>query len=163
MEIAVETERPVRADPGRLLQVLLNLGGNALDAMEALPKGGLLRLVARDAADGHVAFVVEDSGLGIPPEVQARLFEPFLTTKGPGKGTGLGLHLVGEIVTAMSGRITWESRTGEGTRFRVEIPVAVESIQTETRHDPRRQDHSDRGRSRDHSQGAGAHVAAGAV
>lgn len=124
VEISRQTERRVHADPGRLLQVLLNLAGNALDAMQE--SGGKLALRVEDAGSDRVAFVVEDTGPGIPLDVQERIWEPFMTTKEPGKGTGLGLHLVKEMVTSHHGSIEFESTPGEGTRFRVELPAGTQ-------------------------------------
>src|SRR5204862_3854260 len=100
LSIAVEctTDAAALADPGRLQQVLLNLAGNGLDAMDTT--GGTLRLLAEDASPGRVRFRVEDTGVGMAPEVRAKIFAAFFTTKGPGKGTGLGMHLVQEIVQA---------------------------------------------------------------
>ncbi len=121
VQVARRTERFVNADPGRLLQVLLNLAGNALDAMEE--QGGDLTLSVEDAGPDRIAFLIEDSGPGIPPDVQERMWDPFMTTKEPGKGTGLGLHLVKEMVTSHHGTIECESTQGEGTRFRVELPA----------------------------------------
>jgi C4-dicarboxylate-specific signal transduction histidine kinase len=161
LEVRHGATRPVLADPGRLLQVLLNLAGNALDAME--PRGhGTLTLASEDAGPGRVALRVEDTGPGMTPEVRARMFEPFFTTKGPGKGTGLGLHIVGEIVKALSGSIECETRPGEGAKFRVELPAASPAAPMETSHGDG-QDASRRGRRGNDPQGAQAHVAQRAV
>jgi len=120
----VRTRRAMLADAGRVSQVLLHLATNALEAMDG-PDGGTLTLRAEDAGAFHVALVVEDTGPGIPPAVRDRVFHPFFSTKGPGRGTGLGLHLVAELVAAMRGRVAFESRVGEGTRFTVELPVYI--------------------------------------
>jgi PAS domain S-box-containing protein len=115
----------VRADPGQLEQVLVNLAVNARDAM---PKGGTLAVECRNVAEGpdagrFVRLTVSDTGCGMAEEVKARIFEPFFTTKGPGKGTGLGLATVFGIVQQSGGRIAVESRVGVGTTFRVDLPV----------------------------------------
>ena len=117
------TESSCLADPGRLQQVLLNLAGNGLDAMETT--GGTLTLACDDADAGHVCFRVEDTGVGMTPDVRSKIFAAFFTTKGPGKGTGLGMHLVQEIVQAHGGRIEFDSEQGKGTRFRLLWPAAV--------------------------------------
>jgi PAS domain S-box-containing protein len=114
----------VRADPGQLEQVLVNLAVNARDAM---PKGGTLSVECRNAepqgAGRFVRLTVSDTGCGMADDVKARIFEPFFTTKGPGKGTGLGLATVFGIVQQSGGRIAVESRVGMGTTFRVDLPV----------------------------------------
>jgi two-component system NtrC family sensor kinase len=135
-----KTERACLADPGRLQQVFLNLAGNGLDAMETT--GGTLTLVAEDAGSGLVRFRIEDTGVGMTPEVRSKIFAAFFTTKGAGKGTGLGMHLVQEIVQAHGGRIEFDSEQGKGTRFRLEWPAAaeVETTSVEGGHDDVRQE-----------------------
>ncbi len=127
----------VLADPGQVEQVLVNLAVNARDAM---PDGGRLVIDTRvveldrdflqehpDAVPGrYVRVTVEDSGTGMDPEVAARAFEPFFSTKRKGEGTGLGLATVYGIVTAAGGLISVYSEPGEGTVFRVHLP-AVDS------------------------------------
>lgn len=115
----------VQADAGQLQQLLLNLAINARDAM---PAGGILTLRS-GLCDGEVFLDVEDTGLGMNAVTRTHLFEPFFTTKDPGKGTGLGLAVVHGIVVEHGGRIEVESRTGEGSRFRVILPATpAESI-----------------------------------
>jgi two-component system cell cycle sensor histidine kinase/response regulator CckA len=126
--------------PGQLSQVLLNL---VLNARDALPRGGHIRISAynRDVAVGelsshdgdvaageYVVLVIEDDGLGISPEIMPRLFEPFLTTKGAGKGTGLGLATCYGIVKQVGGAIRVESDPGVGTRFELLFPRTFEPI-----------------------------------
>jgi signal transduction histidine kinase/CheY-like chemotaxis protein len=123
----------VQADPGQLNQVLMNLCLNARDAM---PEGGRLLLEAKNAllSEGQawqhaearpgqfVRLRVRDTGRGIPPELLPRVFEPLFTTKGPGKGTGLGLAVVRGIVRQHQGWIECASALNEGTRFDVYLP-----------------------------------------
>jgi signal transduction histidine kinase len=124
----------VKADPGQMEQVIMNLIVNARDAM---PQGGRLTLETRDAVlsdgdstvvpAGHYALLVaSDTGKGMDPQVMARIFEPFFTTKEKGKGTGLGLSMVYGVVKQTGGYITVESEVGRGTRFYVYFPVAEE-------------------------------------
>ena len=108
----------VRADREQINQVVTNLLNNAYDAVDG---HGKLRIEVRANADwAHV--VVQDNGPGIPPDVQAHLFEPFYTTKPEGKGTGLGLAICHGIVESHGGTIEVESEAGEGTLFDVSLP-----------------------------------------
>jgi PAS domain S-box-containing protein len=132
---------PVMANPTQLNQVLLNLCVNARDAM---PNGGTLRLAAEkkifsasqaaaieDARPGTwIVLHVQDSGTGMPPEVAARIWEPFFTTKSEGKGTGLGLPTVRGIVETHGGFITLETEVGRGTRFHIHLPAAESTPET---------------------------------
>ena len=125
---------PVRADPGQLEQVIVNLAVNARDAM---PEGGTLNIqtyavpAARVRemrqqilpAGDYTALRVSDTGLGIPPDILAKIFEPFFTTKELGKGTGLGLSTVYGIVKQSGGYIFAESDLGRGASFVIYLPV----------------------------------------
>jgi two-component system cell cycle sensor histidine kinase/response regulator CckA len=133
IEELAESLAPTRVDPGQLEQVLLNLVANARDAM---PSGGRLLLRTREAvltedaarlqaearAGSYVAIDVEDTGIGMSPEVQAHIFEPFFTTKPTGSGTGLGLAMCYGIVKQADGHIMVESEPGAGSRFTVLLP-----------------------------------------
>lgn len=124
----------VRADPGQLEQVIVNLGVNARDAM---PKGGVVHIRTAAVSQREVAAMgrellpvgdyvqlsVEDSGVGIPKENLSKIFEPFFTTKELGKGTGLGLSTVYGIVKQSGGYIFADSHPGNGTRFDIFLPV----------------------------------------
>jgi two-component system NtrC family sensor kinase len=113
---------PVTANPEQLIQALMALLLNAVDAMEA---GGRLTVRSgRSRARPDEVFVdVEDTGGGIPHSEQTKIFEPFYTTKTQGQGTGLGLSICYGIVQEHGGRIEVESRLGEGSRFRITLPV----------------------------------------
>jgi len=101
----------------QLEQVLVNLVGNARDA---LPQGGVISLKIRvepRSEPPRACLEVADTGVGMPPEVVERIFQPFFTTKAPGKGTGLGLASVRHLVEGAGGSIQVESQPGQGTRF----------------------------------------------
>ena len=124
----------VRADPGQLEQVIINLGVNARDAM---PKGGKISIstqavVASDVRalkseilpiGDYTALFFSDTGQGIPPNVIGKIFEPFFTTKAVGKGTGLGLSTVYGIIKQSGGYIFADSKPGQGTTFSIYFPV----------------------------------------
>jgi CheY-like chemotaxis protein len=107
----------VKADPGQLEQVVLNLVTNA---REAMPKGGTLT-VATEADDEHAVLVVRDNGEGIAPEIAERIFEPFFTTKE--QGSGLGLSTVFGIVKQSGGEVRQTTPATGGALFRVELPL----------------------------------------
>ena len=114
---------PIHADRDQVEQALLNLAINARDAM---PGGGELRISTRAVADAAGAWSridVADTGTGMSPEVQAQIFEPFFTTKPEGKGTGLGLATVLAIVNESGGRISVDSSPGHGTTFTIALPA----------------------------------------
>jgi len=106
-----------------IAQVILNLLGNAADAVEGAPVRTIR--VRTWEADGKVHLEVSDSGSGIDPAIQARLFEPFVTTKEIGRGTGLGLSICKNIVESHGGSITVDSEAGKGARFTVALPAAA--------------------------------------
>jgi PAS domain S-box-containing protein len=112
----------VRADPGQISQVLINLAVNARDAMSG---GGTLTIAAFDDAAADCAFLtVRDTGHGMDETTREQLFDRFFTTKQPGQGTGLGLTTVASIVRAAGGRVEVESAPGKGAVFRISLPRA---------------------------------------
>ncbi len=119
---------PVRANPARLGQVLLNLMLNAIDAIpEGAPSDNVIRLRTGCDADGRGFIEISDSGRGIPADVLDRIFDPFFTTKAVGQGSGLGLTICHRIVSELGGTISVTSAPGVGTTLRVALPVAEAS------------------------------------
>jgi len=128
---------PVKVDPGKIEQVIINLAVNACDAM---PTGGTLTIttsrvsmVAPETDDQnesipYAVVEVSDTGFGMDEETKAHIFEPFFTTKPTGKGTGLGLSTAYGIVKQSGGSITVKSAPGEGTTFRVYLPLVEQII-----------------------------------
>jgi PAS domain S-box-containing protein len=126
----VEDVPPVRGSETRLGQVFVNLLVNAAHSIpEGNPDAHAIRLSARRQPDGRVAIAVSDTGAGIAPENLSRIFDPFFTTKPLGLGTGLGLWVCHNIVTAFGGTLDVSSELGQGTTFRVALP-ADEAAQT---------------------------------
>jgi PAS domain S-box-containing protein len=114
----------VKCVPTQLSQVLLNMLINALQAITATPRpqGGRIRVATRGLGS-EILIEIADSGCGIAPEDRSRLFDPFFTTKPVGEGTGLGLSIAHGIITGHGGRIEVESQPGEGTCFRIYLPL----------------------------------------
>jgi signal transduction histidine kinase len=111
----------VNGDAGMLRQAFLNL---AINACQAMPQGGTLRLTCAPAARGRVEVRVEDTGIGIPPEHLGRIFDLYFTTKD--QGTGIGLSMVYRIVQMHDGEVEVQSTPGRGTTFRILLPRAGE-------------------------------------
>lgn len=114
------------ASEAQLIQVIVNLLTNAIDAIQGSIDDNEVALLGR-MSDGGVEIVVKDSGSGIPAEVQARLFEPFYTTKDVGEGTGMGLAISRSLMEGMQGTIAFDSTEGTGTRFTLVLPPAKTS------------------------------------
>ncbi len=125
-----ETELMARCDQNRLEQVLVNLIGNALDAMGEQDIHGHQRelLLKGRKEDNLVRLQVMDNGPGLPVQVLERLFEPFLTTKEPGVGLGLGLAISAGIIRESGGELTGENRPEGGALFTVTLPAAKENM-----------------------------------
>ncbi|HXW05386.1 MAG TPA: ATP-binding protein [Vicinamibacterales bacterium] len=113
----------INADPAMLQQALLNL---TINACQAMPEGGTLKVACRRASRRRVEVDVEDTGVGIPPENLARIFDLYFTTKE--KGSGIGLSMVFRIVQLHDGEVEVQSTPGRGTRFRLTFPEAHGSI-----------------------------------
>ena len=105
-------------------QVLINLLANAIDATE--PPGTIVvgaSVLSPNGRGPHLEITVRDPGHGMSEDEIRRVFEPFYTTKAPGRGTGLGLAIVDHIVRAHGGQVVVESRPGRGTTMRVRLPL----------------------------------------
>ena len=127
---------PIKADPGQMEQVLINLASNAADAIDG---SGTVKISAENVtmdqvfcgmcgqkmSGTYVRLSVRDNGAGMPAEVREKIFDPFFTTKGVGKGTGLGLSTVYGIVIGHGGHIQCRSEQGRGTEFLIHFPAAA--------------------------------------
>lgn len=140
IEMALADDLPmIKADPGQIEQIIINL---ALNARDAMPKGGTLRLetgaqllVQEDLrnhpelkAGNYACLSISDTGCGMSKEILDKVFEPFFTTKAAGKGLGLGLSTVYGIVKQSEGQVFVESEVGQGTCFKILIPATEESL-----------------------------------
>ena len=131
VELVLESlhqQLPIRIDPGEVEQIVLNLAANARDAM---PRGGTLTLALSrsDEEAGETARLeISDTGVGMDPDTLARAFDPFFSTKGLGRGTGLGLSTVYGLVTRAGGKITARSELGRGATFEVVLPLDGEEL-----------------------------------
>ena len=126
----------ILASPEAVEQVLMNLGSNALLALEG--KGGIVEVTLADRDIGpdeplpeadmapgeYLQLTVTDTGVGMSPDVRERIFEPFFTTRDVGEGIGMGLSVVYGIVKSLRGAVTVESMPGAGSTFRVFLPRA---------------------------------------
>jgi two-component system, cell cycle sensor histidine kinase and response regulator CckA len=133
LEIATREQLVVEGDPAELRDAIMQIAINARDAM---PQGGVLRLALEEIPPGapdfplsarphsHVRLTISDTGRGMDAATRARLFEPFFTTKPPRAGAGLGLAMVHGAITRMEGRIAVDSQPDAGTTFRIYLPCA---------------------------------------
>ena len=129
---------PVMADPNQIEQVLMNLGANSRDAM---PEGGTLSMSSSNVvferervigneelgAGNYVLICVKDTGQGMDAETVKKIYDPFYSTKGVGKGTGLGMSIVYGIVEGHGGKIICNSQLGKGTEFLLYLPAAIDA------------------------------------
>jgi signal transduction histidine kinase len=113
----------IHSDHGSLQQIFLNLINNAFQAME---DGGRLRIIAKKQPDERVSISISDTGHGISTDDQKKIFEPFFTTKDHKGGTGLGLSITYGLIRKLKGRISVDSKIGEGTTFVVTFPIHYE-------------------------------------
>lgn len=141
IEIRLDLDRGignVKADPGQIEQMIMNLAVNARDAM---PGGGALTIAtsASTLAENvdpnfgvppgeYLVLSIADNGVGIPPDIQSRIFDPFFTTKELGRGTGLGLATVHGIVTQSGGHVRVTSEMGRGTTFEIWLPSTTDKV-----------------------------------
>jgi two-component system NtrC family sensor kinase len=132
MECQLDPALPqVWGDPDLIKQVVMNLLVNAQQAIDD-KTGGSVQVLSRKVDANHVEVVVIDSGCGIPPAHMERIFDPFFTSKEVGKGTGLGLSVSYGIVRAHGGKISVESEVGQGSTFRVLLPVEASKKESES-------------------------------
>jgi two-component system, cell cycle sensor histidine kinase and response regulator CckA len=142
------TCRNIHADPSQIHQVIVNLCTNAFQAMEESggvltielseisPAASLQKLLPKLQAESYIQLTISDTGSGMDEPTMERIFEPFFTTKSVDKGTGLGLSVVHGIITSFKGEITVESTLGQGSVFRVYLPIINEKAVTSTLKEP---------------------------
>jgi len=127
LSLQINTQNLIMGDASELREVLVNLVFNAVDAM---PTGGRLTLSAEDV-NGSIEIAISDTGTGMSPEIRSRVFDPFFTTKGSA-GMGLGLAVCYGIIQRHAGRIAIDSEVGQGTTFRITLPIADVAPQAKT-------------------------------
>lgn len=121
---------PILGDAGQMQQVLLNLFGNARQAIESQGKGGVIRVnTSRMDGGGRIRLEISDTGPGIPDEILGRIFDPFFTTKPAGVGTGLGLAIVLGIVREHGGQVFVKSPPGKGAVLTIDLPASASAPQ----------------------------------
>jgi len=117
-----ESACTIWSDPYQLRQVLINLLTNAIHSMDT---GGRITIILKAGVD-DIILTIRDTGNGIPKENLDKIFEPFFSTKSPGKGTGLGLFVTRSIIDKLGGKVTVKSRLGHGTSFSITLPKYYE-------------------------------------
>jgi signal transduction histidine kinase/ActR/RegA family two-component response regulator len=130
----IDTPCVIRSNADSISQIIMNL---VINARDAISDGGDITISIDDIYKNNLTYVVievRDTGSGIDPKIQSKIFDPFFTTKEQGKGTGLGLSMVYGIVQQLDGIINISSALGEGTVFRIEIPMAVTDTMIEFNH-----------------------------
>jgi two-component system C4-dicarboxylate transport sensor histidine kinase DctB len=125
VEINIPPGTTIWAESSQLQQVIVNLLGNALDAVRNEQKRVITIAAAEPDERERVLFTIADSGAGIAPEVLAHLFEPFVTTKPRGHGLGLGLAITSRIVEGFGAKISADNRVDGGARFSIEFAAAT--------------------------------------
>jgi signal transduction histidine kinase len=132
LEVDVPNGLVIDGYPGFYGQILTNLFLNATNHAFGDGRSGTILISARQRGDDDVEIIIADDGAGMTPEVQRQAFDPFFTTRRNEGGTGLGLHIVYNLVTQqLGGRMMLESRLGQGTTFRIIMPRTVEGGGTE--------------------------------
>ena len=126
LDLQIKTDASIMGDASELREVLVNMVFNAVDAM---PEGGRLALSAEEV-DGAIEIAVTDTGVGMSPDVSSRVFDPFFTTKGKA-GMGLGLAVCYGIIQRHQGTVEVKSELGQGTTFRIRLPIAETKAITE--------------------------------
>ena len=122
------SKKPVLTDTLRLQQVLTNLISNAIRYTDS----GMVKVLCQMVSNNHLAITVSDTGIGIKPEEQAKIFEPFYRASGNGyhpESTGLGLAIVSQLVELLQGEIQLDSQVGQGSSFTVTLPLQVKTVE----------------------------------
>jgi two-component system, NtrC family, C4-dicarboxylate transport sensor histidine kinase DctB len=126
LDVSIPAGTTISAEPSQLQQVIVNLLGNALDAVAGQAKRIITIEASRNEQPSRVLFTVSDSGPGIAPEVLAHLFEPFVTTKPRGRGLGLGLAITSRLVNGFGARIFASNRPEGGAQFTIEFSMTTD-------------------------------------
>lgn len=124
LSLDLKLGRSLMVDVETLKQVIVNIG---LNAIQAMPDGGKLTVESREE-ESKLVIKISDTGVGMDEEQISKIFDPFYTTKGVGEGTGLGLFVTYSLVQNMNGKISVESRQGQGASFQIELPIDIKRI-----------------------------------
>ena len=120
----------IKIDSDMFKQVIINLINNSQDAM---PDGGIIKISTKSSIDNNIEVSVSDTGCGIPENIAGKIFDPFFSSKGKVKGSGLGLSTTSSIVKKYNGSIDLVSKEGEGTTFIIRFPIEKEENKNDTR------------------------------